>query len=440
MNLSARADLHWVNVNKVAPFARGLESCLNFLMFLTRRKTRGLSLLIVTLVAYAFIKTAFVGTRLLVVQPTVRPTKPGKQQWQEHAVNGATASQVFGKGSGKLGAENISTNPPLLNSNVTSVTKILHGFNTSCVENHLGLTEYASELCSKSSELCSVLSCSSLLSGNKVSQMIAQDVMSKQPHHAESDESFISATLDCQSFKEKRSYRVEPLTDEQTSFPVAFSLLVHKSTDQVEMLLRALYRPQNIYCIHIDAKSPKTFISAVRAIAGCFENVFVASKLEAVTWAGFSRLQADLNCMKDLIKHKTRWRYLLNVAGHAFPLKTVAEMVKILQLYNGANDIEGIDGSRVLRRRFEWEWLEANGTFRLTGRRNPKPPHEIDVIRGSAYGIFSREFVEFVLTDHRAADFLTWSKRTINPGDHYWATLHHTYSNPHLQTPGAFSG
>lgn len=434
MNLSGLADLHRVNVNNVAPFARGLESCRNFLMFLTRRKTRGLSLLIVTLVAYAIIKTAFVGTRLLVVQPTVRPTKPGKQQWQEHAVYGETASQVFGKGSGKLGAENI------LNSNVTSVTEILQGLNTSCVEDHLGLTEYASELCSKSTELCSVLSCRSLLSGNKVSQIIAHSLMSKQPYLTESDESFINATLDCESFKEQRAYHVKPLTDEETSFPVAFSLLVHKSADQVESLLRALYRPQNIYCIHIDAKSPQMFISAVRAIADCFENVFIASKLEAVTWAGFSRLQADLNCMQDLIKHETQWRYLLNAAGQSFPLKTVAEMVKILQLYNGANDIEGIDGSRVLRRRFEWEWLETNGTFRLTGRRNPKPPHDIDVIRGSAYGIFSREFIEFVLTDHRAADFLNWSKRTISPDEHYWATLHHTYSNPHLQTPGAFSG
>lgn len=403
-------------------------------MCLTRRISTGLSALVVVLVFYGFIKTAFVTTRVLLMQTTVHLAKRGNQQFQQPSVNRESASEIFGtKGSGILGGEN----PAPLSSNETN---ILPGLSTSCIENHLGLTEYASELCSESSEVCSLLSCRSLLSGNSASQIVAQSLMSKQPHSTESDESFINASLDCESFKHLRAYHVTPLTDEQTSFPLAFSLLVHKSAEQVERLLRALYRPQNVYCIHVDAKSPQTFISAIRAISDCFENVFVASKLETVTWAGFSRLQADVNCMQDLVKHDIRWRYLLNAAGQAFPLKTVAEMVKVLQLYNGTNDIEGISGKRVLRKRFKWEWVETNGRLRLTGRRNPKPPHDIEVVSGNAHGIFSREFVEFILSDPRAADLLTWSKKTLSPDEHYWATLHHTYRNPHLHTPGAYSG
>ena len=34
------------------------------------------------------------------------------------------------------------------------------------------------------------------------------------------------------------------------------------------------------------------------------------------------------------------WRYYINLAGSAFPLKTNAELVQILKLYNGTNDIE----------------------------------------------------------------------------------------------------
>lgn len=387
-------------------------------MCLTRRITTGLCLLILTLVAYSILKITFVSTRFFLKQRTVRLTKPGNQQWQGR---------------------------PLMNSNANFVTETLSALtlsslNTSCVENHLGLTKYASELCSRSSEFCSILSCQSLLSGNKLSEIIAQDLMSNQPLLTASDESFINPTLDCESFKRHRAYHVTPLTDEETSFPVAFSLLVDKSAHQVEVLLRALYRPQNVYCIHVDAKSSETFISAVHAIAGCFENVFIASRLEVVSRVGFSHLRANINCMQDLLEHKTRWRYLLNVAGHSFPLQTVPEMVKILQLYNGTNDIKGVDEVHILRKRFELEWLETNGKYRSTGRQNPKPPHDIDIVHGSAYGIFSRDFVEFVLTDHRAADFLVWSKLTLSPAEHYWATLHHTYTNPHLRTPGAYSG
>ena len=55
------------------------------------------------------------------------------------------------------------------------------------------------------------------------------------------------------------------------------------------------------------------------------------------------------------------WKYLLNVAGLSFPLKTNEEIVNILRIYNGANDIEGIYGRRILKSRFQKEWVEENG-------------------------------------------------------------------------------
>ena len=46
--------------------------------------------------------------------------------------------------------------------------------------------------------------------------------------------------------------------------------------------------------------------------------------------------------MKDLLTQKVQWHYLINVAGQAYPLRTPEEMVDILRIYNGINDIEGI--------------------------------------------------------------------------------------------------
>ena len=48
----------------------------------------------------------------------------------------------------------------------------------------------------------------------------------------------------------------------------------------------------------------------------------------------------------------------MTVVGNAFPLKTVEETVRILQIYNGSNDVEGIYGQKVIRSRFEVEWIE----------------------------------------------------------------------------------
>ena len=51
-------------------------------------------------------------------------------------------------------------------------------------------------------------------------------------------------------------------------------------------------------------------------------------------------LKADITCMTDMLNINSNWKYYLNIASQAFPLKTNAELVKILKTYNGSNDIE----------------------------------------------------------------------------------------------------
>lgn len=45
--------------------------------------------------------------------------------------------------------------------------------------------------------------------------------------------------------------------------------------------------------------------------------------------------------MSDHVSRKQPWNYLINIAGQSFPLRTNEEIVAILGLYNGTNDIEG---------------------------------------------------------------------------------------------------
>jgi len=63
-------------------------------------------------------------------------------------------------------------------------------------------------------------------------------------------------------------------------------------------------------------------------------------------------LQADIDCMKDHLAHEVRWHYVINLPGQAYPLRTPEEMIDILRIYNGTNDIEGIH-RRMYRDRFE---------------------------------------------------------------------------------------
>ena len=109
---------------------------------------------------------------------------------------------------------------------------------------------------------------------------------------------------------------------------------------QVLNLLRAIYRPQNYYCLHVDLKTAEDVQQAIKAVANCFHNVFLASRSLNVTWGQFSVLEPELICMQDLWNHKD-WRYFINLTGQEFPLRTNHELVKILTAYNGMNDVDG---------------------------------------------------------------------------------------------------
>ena len=64
-------------------------------------------------------------------------------------------------------------------------------------------------------------------------------------------------------------------------------------------LLSLIYRPHNVYCIHVDSKSSLHMREAVANMVGCLDNVFVPRRVETIIYAGYSRLQADINCMQD---------------------------------------------------------------------------------------------------------------------------------------------
>ena len=251
----------------------------------------------------------------------------------------------------------------------------------------------------------------------------------------------------CDDLFVRGKYANEVGTDEEMNFPLAYSILVYKDAGQVEMLLRSIYQPNNAYCFHIDQKASAVFKEAMKEMVKCFPNVVISNRSVRVMYASFSRLYADILCMRELVQSPHKWKYLINLAGTAMPLKTNWEIVQVLSMYNKANDIEGLMPNQTIKERFSHKWIVSNvtndtnriGMVKTNITKSP-PPHNLNIIRGSAYGSFSRGFINYVLNDRVAKDFLDWSMDTYSPDEHYWATLHHLYYNPHLRTPGGFKG
>ncbi|TPP55819.1 Glycosyltransferase 14 family member [Fasciola gigantica] len=231
---------------------------------------------------------------------------------------------------------------------------------------------------------------------------------------------------DCSSFKKSVfdgwPHRASYVTEEETQFPIAFSLSVHRDADQVSRLVRLLYRKQNSYCIHVDRKASRKYYEAVRNIARCFgENVHVLPRGRSVRviWGRYGILEAVLRCAKLLLHMDTKWRYLINLSGQEMPLRTNWEFVSLLKAINGSNIVEYDD-------------------FEKFPERSPKRVTSFKWIKGSVYAAVKREFVHFVLYNQRAIaidDILRREQfRPKHPDETLYPTLNH---NPNLGAPGA---
>ncbi|XP_048381291.1 beta-1,3-galactosyl-O-glycosyl-glycoprotein beta-1,6-N-acetylglucosaminyltransferase 3-like [Stegostoma tigrinum] len=233
---------------------------------------------------------------------------------------------------------------------------------------------------------------------------------------------YLDITRNCSSFLRARKYITVPLSPEEENFPLAFSMVIHNGIEMFERLLRSIYAPQNVYCIHVDRKSPSQFHAAVQAIASCFHNVFVAAKLESVTYASWARVQADLNCMEELLETPVPWRYFINMCGQDFPLKTNREIVHSLKAMNGSNVIESDPPPRYKKKRWQYHH-DTHDRVVLTGQVKEPPDINSSIFVGSAYVMVTREFATHVFASTAVRAFLKWSEDTYSPDEHVWATL-----------------
>ena len=258
----------------------------------------------------------------------------------------------------------------------------------------------------------------------------------KKPIDLVPDLNYIFNKTHCQLYKDIKGFnnyiKHKLIDDFEYQFPLAYSILTYNNAEEFERMLLAIYRPQNVYCIHVDNKSDIVFKKAIESIVSCFDNVFITTKLLDIVYAGFNRLQADIGCMNDLLKATQKhpsfvgkklnmnWKYILNMASTEFPLKTNYELTRILNMYNGSNEIEVF--SYIRPRLVKFKYAVKYDPKRVpymacTNTTKTKPPHNYTIVKGSAYNVFSRRFVQYVVGNQYAKDLLAWGVDTYSPDE-----------------------
>jgi hypothetical protein len=241
------------------------------------------------------------------------------------------------------------------------------------------------------------------------------------------ESNFIFNKTECGLFRHLRGYDSHHVSDFEIDFPLAFTILAHNNVEQLERLLRTIYRSQNVYCIHVDSKSSAVMKQAVESITNCFDNVFTATRSESVFWGHFSLIRAQLNCIDDLLnlnkldnrKNKTRfleWKYWLNVPSTFLPLRTNLEFTRILHMYNGTSDVKMIHDPLEYYYQHETVFeLDEGNVMASTGVDKTEPPFNYTILTGSNYVAASRLFVDYVVNSEQGKALIEWGKDMFIP-------------------------
>ena len=246
--------------------------------------------------------------------------------------------------------------------------------------------------------------------------------------NVQSEDEFLKSLDNCSHITEEyfNNFYTSP---EEKSFPLAYTLVVHTNVRQVLRLLKVIYRPHNLYCIHPDAKQGSNFSKGFLSISRCLKNVFVASKLENVSYEHHSIMDAQLNCIEDLMQYDhARWKYVINLCGRELPLMTNRKIVQSLMKLNSTSVIKPHEMSERDLQRFAFKIaVDSHGHAYYTQIKLGPVPFGIKIYKAMNYMALTRPFITFLLNNATAIVFRKYLEDVRTPEEHFFGSMYKLY-------------
>ena len=246
--------------------------------------------------------------------------------------------------------------------------------------------------------------CQQLNAGNFAEQRRVRSALEHWTN-AMSDETFYEIITNCSNVRKLFSPNNFYISQTEKDFPLAYAILFYESPQQIVRLLKVIYRPQNIFCLHPDGKASQQLIQGFRQMALCLDNVFVPKELVKVTYKHFSTVEAQMLCFEQLSTTygHWQWKYAINLCGKEVVLYSNRVIVDTLERLKGSSvlSIEDLP-SDVIRARLGSHFNRTtDGEMYYVGPRKEPIPFGVKLYKSSNFISASRQFVEFLLRDKK---------------------------------------
>lgn len=206
---------------------------------------------------------------------------------------------------------------------------------------------------------------------------------------------------------------------------IAYFVNAHAGPDQLAILMAALHRPQDLFLVHVDARTPDDMAQRLADACPKAANVILMPR-RSIRWGGWSLCAVEREAMRIALAHSTPWQYFANLSGTDLPAMPTAEMDAILRAdptlnYVQLKDVrrQSVHHRRHIRRRLRWFCLE--GPDRLRRLPMPRPlPWGVDWDwYGSMWHHLTRDFCAWLISDPKADRIQRFLRHTKIP-DETW--------------------
>ena len=204
---------------------------------------------------------------------------------------------------------------------------------------------------------------------------------------------------------------------------LAYSISGYKLPGQFRWLLSAIWHADDLYAVHVDAKTPAPVFEAMQAVArevagGAGNIVFI--ERHSVVWMGTGLVKAEMDAIRHLLARPEGFDYLVSLSMQDYPLKSRAEIVAELEADPGLNYIRMLPMAEQpfdVRRR---PWLmsfEHGEKLIKTPLPRPVPKDTPIRFKGSWWRVLSHDFCAWLADAPATARYLAFLAHVQAPDE-----------------------
>lgn len=245
-------------------------------------------------------------------------------------------------------------------------------------------------------------------------------------------------------------------------FNLAFVHNIQKDVAIYEAFLSIYFRPNNIYCIHLDRKADDEIREALELLVKCYSQKVENGKIflldhgqsYEINWGGDLLVKADNQCLHQLLvlnrKQKVNWRYVSIMSGDELPLLPYSqyhqEIARKLKRDKSAVESVPTPNMQVLNRattsqrkacsncpeeiktkpfNSSWKSLVSKAPlqFSISSEAKSSKAVHIQIFKGIRNVILCAKDADFIAHHEISKTFMNWQMGGQFTDEHFYSTL-----------------